>query len=114
MGRLSTTECTYLPLYMQRAQSGAYMWWKGLNSVKTGSKWAKNTCLSMPNGPGSLLEKRVFHPFLTHFSPQNDPFSRHFGICHGPKRISTGSKWAKNTCLRHPEWSRITFGKMRF
>ena len=28
------------------------------------SKRAKNTCLSIPNGPGSLLEKRVFDPFL--------------------------------------------------
>ena len=48
--------------YVQRAQSGAYMWWKGLNLVKTGSKRAKNTCLSIPNSPGSLLEKRVFDP----------------------------------------------------
>ena len=36
--------------YVRRAQSGAYMWWKGLNSVKTGSKWAQNTwwCTSPP------------------------------------------------------------------
>ena len=75
------------------------MWRKGLNSVKTGSKWAKNTCLSIPNGPGSLLEKRVFDPFLTLFWSQNGPFSRHFGIFHGPKCVTMGSKWAKNTCL---------------
>ena len=75
------------------------MWWKGLNSVKTGSKRAKNTCLSIPNGPGSLLEKRVFHPFLTHFWSQNGPFSRYFGIFHEPKPVGTGSKWAKTTCL---------------
>ena len=67
-----------------------------------GSKWAKNTCVSIPNGPGSLLEKRVFGPFLTHFWSQNDPFSRHFGIFHGPKRVTTGSKGAKNTCLSIP------------
>ena len=78
------------------------MWWKGLNSVKTGSKRAKNTCLSIPNGPGSLLEKRVFDPFLTHFWSQNGPFSRHFGSFHGPKHVTTGSKWAKNTCLSIP------------
>ena len=78
------------------------MWWKGLNSVKTGSKRAKNTCLSIPNGPGSLLEKRVFDPFLTHFWSQNGPFSRHFGILHEPKPIATGSKWAKTTCLSIP------------
>ena len=77
----------------------AYMWWKGLNSVKTGSKRAQNTCLSIPNGLGSLLEKRVFDPFLTHFWSQNGPFSRHFGIFHRPKPVATGSKWAKTTCL---------------
>ena len=75
------------------------MWWKGLNSVKTGSKWAKNTCLSIPNGPGSLVKKPVFDPFLTHFWSPNGPFSRHFGIFHEPKRVTTSSKWAKNTCL---------------
>ena len=75
------------------------MWWKGLNSIKTGSKRAKNTFLSIPNGPGSLLEKRLFDPFLTHFPSQNDPFSRHFRIFHGPKCHATGSKWAKTTCL---------------
>ena len=85
--------------YVRRAQSGAYMWWKGLNSVKTGSKRAKNTCLSIANGLGSLLEKRVFDPFLTHFLSQNGPFSRHFGSFQEPKPVPTGSKWAKTTCL---------------
>ena len=75
------------------------MWWKGLNSVTTGSKRAKNTCLSIPNGPGSLLEKRIFDPFLTDFWSQNGAFSRHFGIFHEPKCAATGSKWAKTTCL---------------
>ena len=79
--------------YVRRAQSGAYMWWKGLNSVKTGSKRAKNTCLSTPNGPGSLLEKRVFDPFLTHYWSQNGPFSRHFGIFqNAPPRAQNGLK----------------------
>ena len=45
------------------------------------------------------MEKRVFDPFLTHFWSRNGPFSRHFGIFHGPKRVTTGSKRAKNTCL---------------
>ena len=75
------------------------MWWKRLNSVKTGSKRAKNTCWSIPNGLRSLLEKRVFDPFLTHFWSQNGPFLRHFGIFHEPKPVATGSKWAKTTCL---------------
>ena len=85
--------------YVRRAQRGAYMWWKGVNLVKTGSKCAKNTCLSIPNGPGSRLEKPVFDPFLTHFWSQNGPFPRHLGIFQGPKRVATGSKWAQNICL---------------
>ena len=79
------------------------MWWKGLNSVKTGSKRPKKTCLSIPNGPGSFLEKHIFDPFLTHFWSQNGPFSRHFGIFHEPKPVATSSKWAKTTCLNIPD-----------
>ena len=90
------------------------MWWKWLNSVKTGSIRAKNTCLSIPNGPGSLLEKRVFDPFLTHCWSQNGPFSRHFGIFHGPKRATTGSKWPKITCLSIPSDLGTTLEKMIF
>ena len=74
----------------------------GPKCVTTGPKWAQNTCSSIPNGRGSLLEKRVFDPFLTHFWSQNGPFSRHFGIFDGPKHVTTGSKWAKNTCLSIP------------
>ena len=41
--------------------------------------------------------------FSTHFPPhfwsQNGPFSRLFGIFHGPKRVTKGSKRAKNTYL---------------
>ena len=36
--------------YVRRVQLGAYMRLTGLNLVKRGSKWAKNTCLSIPNG----------------------------------------------------------------
>ena len=64
--------------------------------MTTGSKWAKNACLSVQNGLVSLLEKHVFDPFLTYFWSQNGPFSRHFGIFHGPKCVTTGSKRAKN------------------
>ena len=67
----------------------------GPKRITTGSTWAQNTCLSIPSGPGSILVKRVFDPFLTHFWSQNGPFSRHFGIFHGPKRVTTGSKRAK-------------------
>ena len=88
------------------------MWWKGLNSVKIGSKRTKNTCLSIINGPGSFLEKCVFDLFLTHCWSQNGPFSRHFGIFHGPKRATMGSKRPKNTCLSIPSGLGTTLEKI--
>ena len=100
--------------YVRRAQLGAYMWRKGLTSFKTGSKWAKNSCSSIANGRGSILEKQVFDPFLTHFWSHNGPFSRHFGISHGPKRVTTGSKWAKTTCLSIPSGLGTTLKEMGF
>ena len=84
---------------VQRVHFGAYTWWKGPNSIKMGSKWANFICLCTPNGLGSLLEKCVFDPFSTNFWSPNGPFSRHIGIFHGPKRVTTCSKHAKNTCL---------------
>ena len=87
---------------------------RGPKHVTTGSERAKNTCLSIPNGPRSLLEKRVFDPFLTHFWSQNDPFSMHFGIFHGPKRATTGSNQAKKACLSIPSGLGTTLEKMIF
>ena len=56
--------------------------------------------------------------FLTHFGPifgpQNGPFSRHFGIFHGPKRATTGSKRPKNTCLSIPSGLGTTLEKIIF
>ena len=86
----------------------------GPKRVQMGSKWAKSPCLSIPNGPGSLLEKRVFDPFLTLFWSQNDPFSRHFGIFHGPKRATSGSKRPKNTSLSIPSGLGTTLDKIFF
>ena len=77
-----------------------------------GSKWAGNTRSSIPNGSGSLLKKCVFDPLLTHFWFQNGPLSRHFGIFHGPKRATTGSKRAKNTCLSIRSGLGTTLGKI--
>ena len=45
------------------------------------------------------MEKHVFDPFLTHVWSQNGPFSRHFGVFRGPKRVNTGSKWAMYVCV---------------
>ena len=86
----------------------------GPKHVTMGSKRARNTCLSIPNGAGSLLEKRVFDPFLPQFLSQNGPFSRHFGIFHGLKRAPTGSKRAKNTCLSIPSGLGTTLEKIFF
>ena len=54
---------------------------------------------TIPNGAQSLLEQCVFDPFMNHFWSENGPFSRYFGFFRGPKRVTTDSKWAKNTCL---------------
>ena len=62
-----------------------------------GLKGARFTCLGTPNGLGSILEKPIFDPFLTHFLSQSSPFSRHFGILGGPKWATTSSKRAENT-----------------
>ena len=41
--------------------------------------------------------------FLIHIWWQNGPFSRHFGVFHGPKCVTGGSKRAKNTCWSIPK-----------
>ena len=86
----------------------------GPKRVTTGSKWAKNTCFNLPNGLGSLFEKCVFDPFLAHLWSQNGPFSRLFGIFHGPKRVTTGSKRDKNSCWSIPSGLGTTLEEMIF
>ena len=58
--------------------------------------------------------KMHFDPFWTPFWSQNGPFSRHFGIFHGPKRATTGSKRPKNTCLSIPSGLGTTLKKIIF
>ena len=82
--------------------------------VATGSKWAKTTYLSIINGRGSFLEKRIFDPFLPHRWSQKGPFSRQFGIFHGPQRTTTGSKRPKNSCLSIPSGLGTTLEKSFF
>ena len=106
--------CPMALRYVRSVQLGAYMWQKGLNSVKTGSKWAHFTCFCTPSGLASLLEKRAFDPFLNHFCSQKGPFSRHLGIFHGPKRVTMGSKWTKNTCFSIPNSPRSLLEKRGF
>ena len=67
-----------------------------------------------PIGPGSLLKKHVFDPFFTLFWSQKGPFSRHFGIFHGPKHVTTGSKRAKSTCCGILNGSRSILEKHLF
>ena len=85
----------------------------GPKRITTGSKWAKNTCLRFPNGLGTTLENRVFDPFFTILWSENGPFSRHFGIYHGPKRITMGWR-AKETCLGIPSGLGTTLEKLIF
>ena len=87
---------------------------EGLNSVEMGSKWAKHTCLSIPNCPGSLSGKRVFDPFLTHFWSQYGPRLKAFWDFPWAKTRHQGVKRGFKHLFEHPKWSVINFGKMRF
>ena len=53
--------------------------------------------------------------FLTHFSPifgpKTAPFEGILGFFHGPKRVTTGSKRPKNTCLSIPSGVGTTLEK---
>ena len=61
-----------MPLrYMRSVQLGAYMWRKGLNCVKTGSKWIYFTYyLCTPHHGNNMLEiiPRTIHGYK--FCPQ--------------------------------------------
>ena len=48
------------------------------------------------------MGQHIFDPIFTHFRSQNGPFSRNFGMFHGQERVTTSSKWAKNTYLSIP------------
>ena len=85
--------------YVRRAQLGAYTWRKVLNSVKTGSKWAHFTCLRTPNGSGSLLEKRVFDPFFTHFLLPKRPLFKAFWDFPWAKTRPNGLKMGYKTLV---------------
>ena len=85
---------------------------EGPKWLAMGSKWAHFTCLGTPNGLGSFLEKYTYDPFWTHFWSQKSPFSRHFGIFGGPKRATTISKCAKNTCFGIPCGPRSSLASM--
>ena len=57
-------------------------------------------------------KKRVFDPFLTQFWCEKGPFSRHFGIFHGTKRVMAQN--GPKILVRGPQWSRNNFGKNPF
>ena len=116
---ISFEKCVFDPLLTQFwSQNGPFSRHFGIlhgpKRVTTGSKRAKNARLSMLNGVGSLLEKHVFDPFLSHFLSHNGPFSRHFGLFHGPEAGDLSLKMGYKHLFEPPIWSRITFGKMRF
>ena len=78
--------------YVRKAQRGAYTWWKGLNSIKTRSKWAQKFCLSIPNGLGSLLEKPHFSPIFDPFLVPKRPIFKAFWDFPWPKTRHHGLK----------------------
>ena len=97
---------------VRRVQRGAYLWRKGLKSIKTGLKWAENTHSSCtPNGPGSLLEETcfspIFHPFLF---PKRPLFKAKPETKTRPNGLKMGSKHLS----KHPKWLGITFGRTFF
>ena len=65
------------------------------------------------------LRDKLYRPqhgssFLTLFWSQNGPFLRHFGIFHGPKRATMGSKRPENTCLSIPSGLGTSLEKIIF
>ena len=48
------------------------------------------------------MENHGFDVFLSHLCSQNNPLSRPFWPCEGPKLLNMGSKWAHFTCLCTP------------
>ena len=63
---------------------------------------------------GALPKLRIWCPKNSLFWSHNGPFSRHFGIFHGPKRATTSSKRPKNTYLSIPSGWGTTLEKMLF
>ena len=54
----------------------------GPKHVTSGSKWAKNTCLSIPSGLGTTLEKTIFFALGTLVDASLAPTMR--GLCCPP------------------------------
>ena len=63
---------------------------------------------------GHFWKNALLTLFCPSFCPRTAHFSRHFGIFHGPKRATTGSKRAKNACLSIPSGLGTTLEKMIF
>ena len=64
-----------------------------------GLKMGSFHLLGHPKWSRIIFGKHIFDPFLIHFSSQNSPFSRHFGILGGPKRAPASSNRAKTFVL---------------
>ena len=80
------------------------------NKLKTRSfhlfehpKWSKIT-----------FAKTCFLPIFDPFVVPKRPIFRHFGIFHGPKRVTTGSTRVKNSCLSIQNGLGTTLGKSIF
>ena len=86
---------------------------EGPKWLAMGSKRAHFTCLCTPSGLGSFLEKHIFDPFLTHLVAKQ-PIFKAFCDFGGAKMACNGLKMGSFHLFRHPEWSRIIFGKKHF
>ena len=86
----------------------------GPKCVTRGSKWAKATCLSIPNGPASLVEKCIFGPFLTQFLVPKRPIFKAFWDFPWPKTRHHGLEMAKKHLFENPKWSKNNFEKNIF
>ena len=77
---------------VRRVQLGAYMWRKGLKSIKTGSKWVKTLVHAPPMVHDHFWTNTFLTPLSPIFAPKTAPFQ-------GILRFSMGqnpSQWAQN------------------
>ena len=113
VGGCGWTRCPRNSVLSHVAQDTARAWFRGVGA-HCADFGAFRRLFGHHKWSGIIFGKTRFDPFLTHCWSQNGPFSRHFGIFHGPKRATTGSKRPKNTCLTIPSGLGTTLEKNIF
>ena len=87
---------------------------EGPKWLAMGSKWSHFTRLGTPNGLGSVLEKHIFHPFLTHFFVPKQPIFKAFWDFGRAKTGHHEFKTRQKHLCWHSMWSKIIFEKSLF